>query len=224
MRNICKFLKRKSHNLARGCLVNPADTAHLIDMNDTLAEELPFLDGKFLIAMPGMDDPRFKQTVIFMCAHTPEGAMGLIINRPARQLNFAHLMKQLEISGDAMDSGPTIMFGGPVEHERGFVLHTPDYFTEGGTMAISDDFGMTATLDVLGDIAEGKGPENRLLCLGYSGWGPGQLEAEIQVNGWLISDAVPDIVFNTPNHAKWNGAIASLGFDPAMLSAEGGRA
>lgn len=193
-------------------------------MTDISTEELPFLDGKFLVAMPGMGDPRFDHAVIFMCAHTPEGAMGLMINRPAHQLDFKALMEQLGIEGDDAENGPQVLFGGPVEHGRGFVLHSTDYFTEGGTMAISDDFGMTATLDVLQDMADGKGPENRLLSLGYSGWGPGQLESEIQNNGWLICDADPSIVFETPWGKKWNAAMSSLGFDPAMLSAEGGRA
>ena len=193
-------------------------------MTETSAEELPFLDGKFLVAMPGMGDPRFDHAVVFMCAHTPEGAMGLMINRPARELDFQTLMEQLGIEGANGASGPAVLFGGPVEHGRGFVLHSTDYFTKGGTMPISDDFGMTATMDVLQDIANGKGPEKRLLCLGYAGWGPGQLEGEIQNNGWLICDASPEIVFDTPWDKKWTAATRSLGFDPAMLSAEGGRA
>ncbi|OUS07291.1 hypothetical protein A9Q96_07615 [Rhodobacterales bacterium 52_120_T64] len=193
-------------------------------MSATFAEELPFLDGKFLVAMPGMGDPRFDRAVIFMCAHTPEGAMGLMINRPAHQLEFSELMEQLGVEGEDTANGPQVFFGGPVEHGRGFVLHSTDYFTKGGTMAISDDFGMTATMDVLQDMADGKGPDKRLLCLGYSGWGPGQLESEIQDNGWLICDASHEIVFDTPWGKMWNAAMRSLGFDPAMLSAEGGRA
>jgi len=193
-------------------------------MTDTSAEELPFLDGKFLVAMPGMGDPRFDHAVIFMCVHTPEGAMGLTINRPARGLDFKELMEQLGVTGDDAVNGPEVLFGGPVEHGRGFVLHSTDYFTKGGTMSISEDFGMTATKDVLQDIADGKGPDKRLLSLGYAGWGPGQLEAEIQKNGWLICDADPKIVFDTPWSKKWNAAMSSLGFDPAMLSADGGRA
>ncbi|MEE9454760.1 MAG: YqgE/AlgH family protein [Paracoccaceae bacterium] len=193
-------------------------------MNKNALEELPFLDGKFLVAMPGMVDPRFAHAVIFMCAHTPEGAMGLMINRAVDDLDFTELMAQLDINGTSADTGPDIYFGGPVEHGRGFVLHSTDYFTNGGTMAISDDFGMTATMDILRDIANGKGPMQRLLCLGYSGWGPGQLEAEIQANGWLICDADPMVVFNKKQDEKWAAAMSSLGFDPAMLSSEGGRA
>ncbi len=193
-------------------------------MKKTKAEELPFLDGKLLVVMPGMGDPRFETAVIFMCAHTPEGAMGLMINNPAKGLDYGELMEQLEIKDNHISDGPRVLFGGPVEHGRGFVLHSKDYFVKGGTMPISDDFGMTATLDILRDIAKGEGPENRLLCLGYSGWGPGQLEREIQQNGWLICDASVDLVFNKPMAEKWAAAMSSLGFDPAMLSGGGGRA
>ncbi len=197
--------------------------AHFETMSTYTLEELPFLDGKFLIAMPGMGDPRFDHSVIFMCAHTPEGAMGLMINRPVADLSFSELMEQLGIQGRP-DVSPDVLFGGPVENGRGFVLHSADYESEDSTMAITDDVGMTATMDVLRDIAEGKGPEKRLLCLGYSGWGPGQLEEEIQRNGWLICDGDPAIIFDVPVAEKWVAAAKTLGFDPAMLSAEGGRA
>ena len=140
----------------------------------------------------------FPYTTLFR-----SGAMGLMINRPAHQLDFKTLMVQLGIEGDHTESGPQVLFGGPVEHGRGFVLHSTDYFVEGGTMAISDDFGVTATMDVLQDMADGKGPENRLLSLGYSGWGPGQLESEIKNNGWLICDADPVIAFEAPWGKKW---------------------
>ncbi len=193
-------------------------------MTKSAVEEIPFLDGKFLVAMPGMGDPRFEQAVIFICAHTPEGAMGLMVNKPALNLDFPELMQQLEITGTGIADDTPVMFGGPVEHGRGFVLHSGDYFAEGGTMVVNDDFSMTATLDILRDIAAGKGPAHRLLCLGYSGWGPGQLEGEIQANGWLICDAVPAVVFETEVAKRWEAAMKTLGFDPAMLSAGGGRA
>lgn len=193
-------------------------------MTDKSLEELPFLDGKFLIAMPGVGDPRFDHSVIFMCAHTPEGAMGLMINRPVAGLSFADLMKQLNIKGGNVEHTPEVLFGGPVENGRGFVLHSADYESEDSTMTINEDVGMTATLDVLSHIAGGKGPTQRLLCLGYSGWGPGQLESEIQNNGWLISDADPAIIFDVPVADKWDSAAKAMGINPAMLSAEGGRA
>lgn len=193
-------------------------------MGKTAAEELPFLDGKFLVAMPGMGDLRFERALIFMCAHSPEGAMGLMINRAALELDFDGLMKQLGIKGEGQTHAPKVLFGGPVEHGRGFVLHSTDYEADEGTMVINEDFHMTATMDVLRDMASGRGPDKALLCLGYAGWGPGQLEAEIQANGWLICDADPAIVFDTTLDDKWKAAMKSLGFDPAMLSAEGGRA
>lgn len=193
-------------------------------MSKTIQQELPFLDGKFLIAMPGMADPRFDHSVIFICAHTPEGAMGLIINRPANDLNYKALMDQLDIPTSSHIDTPDVMFGGPVEHGRGFVLHSADYESDSGTMPVNDDFSMTATLDVLRDIAKGEGPDKRLLCLGYSGWGPSQLEEEIRQNAWLICDATQEIAFADDLSTKWNAAMSSLGFDPSMLSAEGGSA
>ena len=185
---------------------------------------IPFLDGKLLIAMPGMGDPRFDKAVIFMCAHSPEGAMGLIINKPAHALKFDDLMTQLGIDWDGDLPSPPVHHGGPVEHGRGFVLHSRDYDSEGSSMKIGEDFGMTATLDILTDIALGKGPKRAILALGYTGWAPGQLEAELQANGWLIADVDPDLVFAAKDADKWQAAIGKLGIDPRMLSAEGGRA
>lgn len=193
-------------------------------MSDTKPEELPFLDGKLLVAMPGLGDPRFEHTVIFTCAHTPEGAMGLIINKLAESLLFNDLLVQLEISSDGRLDRPEVHLGGPVEHGRGFVLHSPEYHVEDSTMAICDDFSMTATLEVLRDIGQSRGPKDALLALGYSGWGPGQLESEIQHNGWLIADSTPDLVFHCPAEKKWTEAVKSLGFDPNMLAAVGGTA
>jgi len=191
---------------------------------ESLAEEIPFLDGKLLVAMPGMGDPRFAKAVIFMCAHSPEGAMGLIINKSADDLAFADLMKQLSIGWDKTLTGPKVHLGGPVEHGRGFVLHPADYHVDDSTMAIGDEYGMTATQEILKDIASGRGPDRAILALGYTGWGPGQLESELQHNGWLICDAAIDLVFSDKDSSKWQKALASLGFDHRLLSAEGGRA
>lgn len=191
---------------------------------ESMAEEIPFLDGKLLVAMPGMGDPRFEKAVIFMCAHSPEGAMGLIVNKSADDLAFADLMKQLGISWDKTLTGPKVHLGGPVEHGRGFVLHPADYHVDDSTMAIGDEYGMTATQEILKDIASGKGPDRAILALGYTGWGPGQLESELQHNGWLICDAALDLVFSDKDSGKWEQALASLGFDPRLLSSEGGRA
>ncbi|MFQ5623141.1 MAG: YqgE/AlgH family protein [Paracoccaceae bacterium] len=183
-----------------------------------------FLDGKLLVAMPGMGDTRFERAVIFMCAHSDDGAMGLIVNKPAPDLRFVDLLEQLGIDAESPQSAIRVHFGGPVEHGRGFVLHSAEYSSSEATMAVSDEFGMTATVDILRDIAAGRGPQRSLLALGYAGWGPGQLEAELQANGWLTCDASADLVFGTGDVAKWEAALASIGIDPRMLSAEGGRA
>ena len=182
------------------------------------------LCGKLLIAMPGMGDPRFEGSVIFMCAHTPEGSMGLIVNKPAPGLKMNDLLKQLKIPRGDGSRDVRVHFGGPVEHGRGFVLHSGEYGASDSTLKVDDRFGMTATLDILADMAQGTGPERRILALGYSGWGPGQLEGEIQRNGWLTCDAAPEIVFSADDDGKWVAALAALGIDPLLLSAEGGRA
>ena len=194
---------------------------HVFLMDDSAD---PQLDGKLLIAMPGMGDPRFEKAVIFMCAHSEDGALGLIINKPAPELEFSSLLEQLEIEVGPARRDIRVHFGGPVEHGRGFVLHSGDYQSDSSTLKVSDAFGMTATLDVLEDIARGTGPASALLALGYSGWGPGQLESEILSNGWLTCDASADIVFADDDDAKWIAALKSLGVDALMLSSEAGRA
>lgn len=200
----------------------PRRAAHCyIMMTEKLKEHL---DGKLLIAMPGMSDPRFEKSVIYLCAHSPEGAMGLIVNKPVQELDFADLLEQLEIKPKRAIAGIEVHFGGPVEHGRGFVLHSRDYEAEDATMDITDEFGMTASLEILEDISNGAGPDSCLLALGYAGWGPGQLEAELQENGWLVAEAAPNLVFATENDDKWQQAIQSLGIDVRLLSAEGGRA
>jgi len=196
----------------------------MANSENKIAEDL---SGKLLIAMPGMGDPRFDKSVVYICAHGDEGAMGLIINKPTPDLMFADLLKQLGIpQGDA--SGPVggqpIHFGGPVETARGFVLHSSDYSIADATLTIDPVFAMTATRDILTDMARGQGPVKSLLALGYAGWAPGQLEAELQQNGWLVADAAPEIVFAEENGSKWKAALETLGIDPLMLSAAGGRA
>ncbi|SPH23389.1 hypothetical protein DEA8626_02453 [Defluviimonas aquaemixtae] len=182
------------------------------------------LSGKLLIAMPGMGDPRFEHSVVFLCAHSDDGAMGLIVNKPARDLSFDDLQEQLGIARSDKGRPIRVHFGGPVEHSRGFVLHSTDYGGEGTTLKVDDNFGMTATLDILEAIAQGRGPESSLLALGYAGWGPGQLESEILRNGWLTCDAKPDLVFSESNDTKWERALKTLGVDPVTLSAKAGRA
>jgi putative transcriptional regulator len=182
------------------------------------------LTGKLLVAMPGMGDPRFEHAVVMLCAHSDEGAMGLIINKQVPELMLDDLLEQLEIAKGAGSHGRGVHFGGPVEGGRGFVLHSSDYLGQQATMRIDDRFGMTATRDILVEIAHGRGPRNALTALGYAGWGPGQLESEIRQNAWLTVDADLDIVFETDDAVKWAGALKSIGINPSMLSAEGGSA
>jgi putative transcriptional regulator len=182
------------------------------------------LTGKLLIAMPGMEDSRFDASVILICAHSKDGAMGLIVNKPATDLTFTHLLEQLGIPHLPEGRGISVHFGGPVERGRGFVLHSPDYRVDGATMQIASDFGMTATQDVLRALGRGEGPHTALLALGYAGWAPGQLESEILRNDWLTADAPADLVFSTNDAEKWGAALRHLGVEPMALSASAGRA
>ncbi|WP_035258834.1 YqgE/AlgH family protein [Actibacterium mucosum] len=182
------------------------------------------LTGKLLIAMPGMPDPRFELSVIYICAHSDEGAMGLIVNKPSDELKFSDLQDQLDLpQGDCPDFA--VHFGGPVEFGRGFVLHSTDYSSAPSqTMTVDDNFGLTSTMAILSDVARGRGPDQIILALGYSGWGPGQLEDEISANGWLTCDSDPGLVFGGDNDVKWTAALKTMGVDPMLLSAEAGRA
>lgn len=182
------------------------------------------LTGKFLVAMPGMGDPRFDKSVILICAHSEDGAMGLIVNKPVEEVTFAGLLDHLSIPTAPEGREIAVHFGGPVERGRGFVLHSRDYRGGAATMKIEGGYGMTATLDVLEALARGDGPHHALLALGYSGWGPGQLESEIARNDWLTSDADAALVFAKDDAAKWAGALRGMGIDPLSLSSKAGRA
>ncbi|HBZ43586.1 MAG TPA: YqgE/AlgH family protein [Maritimibacter sp.] len=182
------------------------------------------LTGKLLIAMPGMGDPRFDRSVVYLCAYSDDGAMGLIVNKQVPDISLNDLLEQLEIDGGAGSKGVGVHFGGPVEGGRGFVLHSQDYEGSAGTLSVTPSISMTATKDILEDIAKGSGPTQTLTALGYAGWGPGQLEDELQQNAWLTVDADSAIVFDPDNDAKWMKALGKLGIDPLLLSAEGGRA
>jgi putative transcriptional regulator len=182
------------------------------------------LTGKLLIAMPGMGDIRFDHSVVFLCSHGDEGAMGLIVNKPAEDVRLSDLLEQLSITPQPPGRDMRVHFGGPVESARGFVLHSDDYCSNLQSMTVSDRFRMTATLDILEDIATGSGPDQALMMLGYAGWGPGQLETEIAMNGWLTADADPDLVFRLKDAEKWSAALGSLGVDPLTLSASAGHA
>ena len=182
------------------------------------------LEGRLLIAMPTMQDPRFERSVIFMCAHSSDGgAMGLIVNRKLPNLSFAELARQLEIEASPSGRAITMHFGGPVETGRGFVLHSTDYQRD-ATVRLGSGIALTATVDILRAMATGEGPEHAILALGYAGWAPGQLETEIQRNDWLHCDADDEVVFDKPLADKWAAAIARIGFDPALLSTTAGRA
>ncbi|MEM9552607.1 MAG: YqgE/AlgH family protein [Pseudomonadota bacterium] len=182
------------------------------------------LTGQLLIAMPSMGDPRFERSVVYLCSHGEDGAMGLIVNKPAADVTLSDLMEQLSIEGASRFGNYPVHFGGPVEGSRGFVLHTADYKSNLQTLRVSDDFAMTATLDVLEDMARGDGPERTMMMLGYSGWGPGQLENEISLNGWLTAKASKKIVFDLPDPEKWQASLKSLGIEPLMLSGSAGTA
>lgn len=182
------------------------------------------LAGKVLIAMPGMGDPRFARAVVLMCAHDEDSAMGLIINKPAPELEFGNLLEQLGIARDEDSREIRVHYGGPVERGRGFVLHSADWRGTDATMRVPGGFRLTATLDVLEALAQGTGPERALLALGYSGWGPGQLEGEILRNDWLVADAMPEIIFSATDGDKWGLALKGLGVDPITLSPSAGRA
>ncbi len=182
-----------------------------------------YLTGQFLAAMPAMEDTRFQRSLIYMCVHNAEGAMGLIVNRLVDSLTFDELLDQLEIPKAPYSSDIRIHFGGPVETGRGFVLHSTEYEKD-ATVVMENGIALTATVDILRDIAEGNGPRDHLLALGYAGWGPGQLDGEIQENAWLNIPADVSLLFNAENDAKWDRAVALLGFDPSLLSSDAGMA
>lgn len=183
-----------------------------------------FLNGKLLVAMPHMDDQSLSQAVIYICGHDDNGAIGLVINKILSTISFRDLLFQLGIidKNDSVINIP-VHFGGPVEVGRGFVLHTNDYIQE-TTVDMEDGFALTATLDILKIISEGMGPSNSLLALGYTGWGTGQLEQEIQNNGWLVVNASPEIVFNKDYESTWLKALGSLGINPSNISLDSGNA
>ena len=190
-----------------------------------------YLDGQLLIAMPVMGDPRFERSVIYLCAHSAEGAMGIIVNRPAGSIDFPGLLVQLDIikEGDQIklpENAETlkVLKGGPVETGRGFVLHSSDFFIQDATLRIDHEICLTATVDILKAIAKGRGPKHAILALGYAGWAPGQLENEIQCNGWLHCDADPDLIFGADTDEKYARALRKIGIDPGMLSNEAGHA
>ncbi|XBY43141.1 YqgE/AlgH family protein [Methyloraptor flagellatus] len=194
-------------------------------------KETGYLDGQILIAMPSMEDQRFSRALIYVCAHSAEGAMGIIINQLAPQMSFGELLVQLDVIPKAeqiqlppLAKRMRVHHGGPVESGRGFVLHSSDYFIENATLPIDRQVSLTTTLEVLKAIAEGRGPENAILALGYAGWAPGQLENEIQWNGWLNCPADPSLLFDPDLDSKYDRAMRSLGIEIGLLSRDAGHA
>jgi putative transcriptional regulator len=190
-----------------------------------------YLDGQMLIAMPTMGDDRFARSVIYVCAHSPEGAMGIIVNQPASNISFRDLLVQLDVveTADLIEPPPVtggvkVLKGGPVETSRGFVLHSSDFFIENSTLPIDDGVCLTATLDILKAIARGDGPKSAVLALGYAGWAPGQLENEIHQNVWLHCAADSELIFGQDNEGKYEKALKKIGIDLGMLSSEAGHA
>lgn len=183
-----------------------------------------FLKGQLLVAMPTMEDLRFHRSVIYMCAHSEEGAMGLVINKPAPNITFTELMDQLGIETGGGFQDIRVQFGGPVEPSRGFVLHSSDYHLEEATLRVTPQVGLTATVDILRALVGGTGPRHSILALGYAGWGSGQLEAELQASGWLHCPADEELLFGIGMDEKWTAAMRRIGIDPAQLSGQTGRA
>lgn len=194
--------------------------ASLIDDDDG-----EFLIGRLLVAMPGIDDPRFERTVLYLCAHDEDAAMGLAVNRPVEGLTVFELLNRLGVRSEIEAPGDLVLLGGPLERERGFVLHTDDFNSPDSTLAVADGVALTATRDVLNAMASAiKRPRKSLLALGYAGWGPGQLEQELRDNVWLICDADEGLLFDEDHDHKWTRALAKLGISADHLSASAGRA
>ena len=182
-----------------------------------------WLTGQLLIAMPTMPDPRFARSVIYVCSHGPNGAMGLVVNRLYGEVNFRALLQQLNVKTPADAPELPVHYGGPVEAARGFVLHSTDYLRE-GTMRIDDTIALSATVEVLEALASGDGPDRALMALGYTGWDAGQLDAEMQANGWLTAPADDNLIFDREIETKWERALGKIGISASMLSAEAGHA
>lgn len=183
-----------------------------------------FLTGKLLIAMPGLQDPRFERSVIFMCAHSSDGAMGLIVNKPMEGLEFAELLRRYELPVPSAPIQVPILFGGPVEVNRGFFLHSSDFTDGDNTHRVSDRYALTASVAILQAISQSSGPQKRFLALGYAGWDGGQIEREIQQNSWIHCDADCDLVFASRYEDVWQRALAKLGIDISGLTGCSGRA
>jgi putative transcriptional regulator len=201
------------------------------ELHSDVKQDNGYLDGQLLLAMPAMVDPRFARAVIYMCAHSADGAMGIVVNQRAPHITFPKLLEQLDIDTHGPEGGinlpvdrMAVHFGGPVETGRGFVLHTSDYYVADSTLPIDEAVCLTATIDILRAIATGSGPTRSLLALGYAGWAPGQLESEIHANGWLTCPADVDLIFDNNLEGKYERALAKLGVHPSFLVNDAGHA
>jgi len=197
--------------------ISPLDDPHGEDGGDGLI-------GRLLVAMPGIEDPRFERTVLYLCAHDEEQAMGLAVNRPVEGLTVFELLQRLGVKSEIQAPGDLVLLGGPMERERGFVLHTDDFNSPDSTLPVADGVGLTATRDALDALAGVNRPRKAMLALGYAGWGPGQLEQELRDNIWLICDADEGLLFDEDHAHKWTRALAKLGVSADHLSAQAGRA
>lgn len=182
------------------------------------------LTAKLLVAMPTIGDPRFASSVIYMCSHTEDHGMGIMINKPMGELRLPDLLSQIGIASSIMAPQQPVLRGGPVDRERGFVLHTDDYSAINATHQIAPGVSLTATKDVLAALVSPAPPERAVLALGYASWGPGQLEDELMDNAWLVADADPELIFDLDLETKWDRALQSIGVDPARLTHQAGRA
>lgn len=195
-----------------------------VDINLKINDPYISYRGQYLIATPAMGDPRFSQTVIFLCAHDASGAMGLVINRPKSNLVISDLLDHVGVDGDVRVADTAVLEGGPVDVDRGFVLHSADWFRKDNSLKVSDSLGLTTTKDALEALVSDSPPDRAMLAIGYAGWAPGQLEAEIADNCWLIAGGDDALVFDNDMDAKWTQALARIGVNPAQLSAFGGNA
>ncbi|MBB4632192.1 YqgE/AlgH family protein [Sphingosinicella soli] len=182
----------------------------------------PYLSGQLLLSMPGMADPRFERVVIAMCVHDAESALGLAVNKIRDDIDVRGLLEQLDVDPGVAPAVP-VFDGGPVEPGRGFVLHSPEYEGQ-STLSVGGRWALTATLDILRDIAAGKGPQRWLIALGYAGWGPGQLDDEMTRHGWFAAPGNAGLLFDAPIDSRWTSAFAGAGIDVGLLSASAGHA
>lgn len=198
----------------------PPNNPHIAP--DLLGGDSPFRHS-LLVAMPGLQDGLFTRSVVYVCAHSEAGAMGIVVNQRLPDVGFGELLSQLKLPRSTLSVEPVVHFGGPVETGRGFVLHSTDFIRE-DTVRIHDTLCITGTVDILEAIAQGRGPTRSIFALGYAGWSAGQLESEIQTNSWLTIPADDELIFGTPLDDKWGKALSRLGIDPHALSADAGHA